>query len=80
MERTRPTPRAIRTAFGEYTTEVFAGYEQTAWDLMNIVGLETMFDIMESVFPYAGIYEPFEHCSEDHVSTLISKLAWSKSK
>jgi hypothetical protein len=79
MERTRPTPKAIRKAFGEYTTEVFAGYEQTAWDLMNIVGLETMFDIMESKFPHAGIYEPFEHCNEKYIESLITEYAWGKS-
>jgi hypothetical protein len=79
MEKARPKTAAIRKAFGEYTTECFSGYEQTAWDLMNIVGLETMFEILESKFPHAGIYEPFEGYSENHVMSLISKLAWSKS-
>lgn len=79
MEKPRPKPAAIRKAFGEYTTECFSGYEQTAWDLMKIVGLETMFEILESKFPHAGIWEPFENCSENHIESLIAKCAWSKS-
>ena len=79
MKRTRPKTAAIRKAFGEYTTECFSGYEQTAWDLMNIVGIEAMFEILEDKFPHAGVYEPFEYCSENHLESLISSYAWGKS-
>ena len=71
MNNIRPTPAKIRKAFGEYTTECFSGYEQTAWDLMKIGGLNFMFETLDGVFPNAGIYEPFEDYSEAAVEDLI---------
>lgn len=71
MKNIRPSVKAIRSAFGEYTTETFAGYEITAWDLMKIGGLQFMFDTLESIFPYAGIYEPFEHYDESTIEKYI---------
>ena len=82
MKPIRPSKKAIGEAFGEYTTSCVCGYENTAWDIMQMSDLSMMLDIFSEFDDGDGVYviEMFEHESHEVMKKMIESYAWRKTK
>ena len=76
----RPSKKAIGEAFGEYTTSCVCGYEYTAWDVMRLIGLDTVIEMFAETDEGVWVIEMFERETSETMQKMIEDYAWRKTK
>ena len=75
----RPSTNNIRKAFAEHLTVNVRGYEQTAWDILNWLGIEDVVlflqDYVHEGDSSVGVHVDYERMSTHNLEESIKQMA-----
>jgi len=78
MKTNRPSPESIRKAFGEHLTVDVNGYEQTAWDILNWLGIDEVCQFLQDQVhktENVGVHSDYERMIALELEASIKQMA-----